>query len=192
VTHYRNKYFYPTGFKNYQYELKPGAEKTIYDRVAPLVMRIDAATHLDLPDLVFNRIDVELPAAAKKVYNDLKKVLVAEIEGATHIVPTLAAAYGVCCQVANGAIYDQEADGLVLRTLDTYTDVHDEKIKALQVQARPRQAPQGSRQGRPVHWRRRDRQALNVHCGRLEQRADPCAAREPSVYGARIEYAGRR
>jgi SNF2 family DNA or RNA helicase len=132
VTHYRNKYFYPTGFKNYQYELKPGAEKTIYDRVAPLVMRIDAATHLDLPDLVFNRIDVELPAAAKKVYNDLKKVLVAEIEGATHIVPTLAAAYGVCCQVANGAIYDQEADGLVLRTLDTYTDVHDEKIKALQ------------------------------------------------------------
>jgi SNF2 family DNA or RNA helicase len=131
VTHYRNRYFYPTGYKNYQYEVKDGAEEKIYELVAPLVMRIDARTHLDLPDLIINRIDVELPAAARKVYKGLKTKLFAEIDGHQHYCPSMAAAYGVCCQVANGALYDQVADGLQFKSLETWKEIHDEKIKAL-------------------------------------------------------------
>jgi len=131
ITHYRNKYFYPTGFKNYQLSLKQGSEQKIYSAIAPLVMRIDAETHLDLPDLVINEIKVKMPKPAMKTYKALKTKLIAEIEGHTHIVPSMAAAYNACCQVANGALYDQEAVGLTLRTLDTFKVLHDEKLTAL-------------------------------------------------------------
>jgi SNF2 family DNA or RNA helicase len=131
ITHYRTKYFYPSGFKNYQYEIKPGCEQKIYDLIAPLVMRIDAATHLDLPELLINRIDVELPPAAKKIYRGLKQKLTAIIEDEQHFCPSMGAAYNVCCQVANGALYDQVSDGLILKSLETYKCIHNEKLVAL-------------------------------------------------------------
>jgi SNF2 family DNA or RNA helicase len=132
ITHYRNIYFNRTGFQNFiRYELKPGADDVIYRKVAPLVMRIDAKTHLDLPELVVNEIPVKMSPTAKKVYDGLKSQLCAEIEGNMHFVPSASGAYLACCQVANGALYEQEMQGFDVKTLSTFKELHKAKVDAL-------------------------------------------------------------
>ena len=127
ITHYRTKYFYPHGYKNYLWALKPGADLKIYDAIAPLTMRIDSATHLDLPDLIVNDIQVELPPAARKIYKGLENDLFAEIEGQDVLIPTAAAAYNVCCQVANGAMYGPKNPFDTENKRDILP-IHDEKV----------------------------------------------------------------
>ena len=39
ITHYRNAYFYPSGFGGYDWKLQTGADKRIQERIKPLTLR---------------------------------------------------------------------------------------------------------------------------------------------------------
>ena len=108
ITAYRRRFFYPTSYRNFvEYQPKAGAAESIQRAIAPVIMRIDAESNLDLPELLEHRIDVELPPKVKKVYLDFEKRLFAEIDGYEDgfSIKTMAAAYNVCRQVANGRLY---------------------------------------------------------------------------------------
>lgn len=127
ITHYRFRYFLPTGFNGYVWQIKPGAEAEIYKAVEPWALSMKARDHLDLPDLVEQNLWVNLPPKAMQTYARLESDLIAQIEGNTVTASNVAVASLKCRQVASGGIYADAEVGEKRRTLD----VHSAKTEAL-------------------------------------------------------------
>ena len=123
ITNYRMEYFDATGFGGYTWQPKHGAEGRIYKKLAPLVLRMDAADYLKLPPLVNNTVDVELQPDARKVYDTMEELLISAVEDETVTAANLAAASIKCRQIANGGIYKDDHAGWV--------DIHDAKTEAV-------------------------------------------------------------
>lgn len=103
VTHFRQKFCVPA-FDGSGWQLAEGSEPKIYEAVAPLVMRI-GSEHLDLPKLVENQINVQLPADARRIYMDLEAFLIAEYDQGFVTAVNAAVASGKCRQVASGGVF---------------------------------------------------------------------------------------
>lgn len=134
ITHYRSQFFSPTGYMGYEWKLNPDAGKKIEQRVKPLSMRLDADDYLKLPKIVTNDIIVELPSAARKIYEPLEKEFVAWLESGERITAaTAAAASGKLCQAANGAIYKNVEAGEKRKTGEEgWSILHETKVDALE------------------------------------------------------------
>lgn len=127
ITHYRMKYFLPD-YMGYNWTLREGADREIYARIAPLTLRMSAADHLDLPELVNNTLYVDMPVEAMRAYRLMEAVLVAQIRDKTITAANAAAASTKCRQLANGGVYyDEEVGGL-----RGVQEVHTAKVEALQ------------------------------------------------------------
>lgn len=134
ITHYRLLYFDSVGYGGFTWIPKKGAEERIYAKLAPLVLRMDAADYLELPPLISNRIEVELPPEARKIYDAMENLLITAVENETVTAANIAAAGTKCRQIANGGIYRDDGRGWV--------HVHDAKIEAVvdlieQLQGKP-------------------------------------------------------
>lgn len=123
ITHYRQEFFAQTGFNGYDWKLREDSEEKIHQRIKPLVLRQSAEDYLDLPPLVENVIRVDLPPAARKVYEQMEEHLIAELESGVITAATAAAASSKCRQIANGGIYDESGE---------WRHVHDAKTEAVQ------------------------------------------------------------
>lgn len=104
ITHYRNEFF-TASYNGYGWKLLPGAAEKIYNRVKPLALRMASADYLEMPALVENNIYVELPPAAREIYDEMEKDLLANLEGGTVTAANTAVASGKCRQIASGGIY---------------------------------------------------------------------------------------
>lgn len=131
ITHYRNKYFDPTGFGGFNWVLRDGADKAIQKAVKPYVMRLEAEDHIEMPELVELDIFVDLPDNAREAYDEMEDDLVVLLEGGDVLsAPTASAARGKCAQIAGGALY-LNPEGLEKRGDEDYVDLHDAKLQAL-------------------------------------------------------------
>lgn len=122
ITHYRNNYFYPTGFGGYEWKLQDGAEERIQARIKPSTLRLAAEDYLDLPEMVTNRIEVELPPHAMQAYKEMEDELITSLRKGDVTAATAAVASMKCRQIANGGVYDE---------FRTAHFIHDEKAKAV-------------------------------------------------------------
>jgi SNF2 family DNA or RNA helicase len=108
ITHYRNTYFYRTGYMGYQWAPFEQSSKFIYKKLQPITYRIDAETYLDLPPLLLNDVAVELPEEARSIYRSLEKEFFAELDGGESItVGSAASKYNALRQVVNGGLFEQ-------------------------------------------------------------------------------------
>lgn len=123
ITHYRNKYFYPTHRDGYALAPHEWAPAAIAEKIAPLCLVLDRHQHLDMPDLLYNDIWVDLPTHAKGTYKLMQDALVAQLEAGTIIAANAAVASSKCRQIANGCIYNENGE---------YSHIHDEKLGALE------------------------------------------------------------
>lgn len=136
ITHFRMEFFVPQGM--YDFRLKTGAEQLIYDRVGPLMLRMEAEDHIKLPKVIPNDIKIELPPKVRAVYKRFEDELYAALEdGAEITAPSAAVMVAKCKQICNGAIYKDDIDpvtGLSLRGggKRLFTWLHDEKLDALE------------------------------------------------------------
>jgi SNF2 family DNA or RNA helicase len=134
ITHYRMQYFNPTGFGGYTWVLRPGAAEAIYERLKPLVLRMDAKDYLDLPERLVNIIRVELPESVMVHYKAMEDDAFAMLEGETHVTAaSAAAAMNKCSQIANGGVYldptfDEEKGAPLPREIK---ELHTAKVEAL-------------------------------------------------------------
>lgn len=146
ITHYRSMYFTQdyTGFK---YVPKYGAEKQIYEKLGPLVLRMSAEDYLTLPPLIgacgygdpLVR-QVELPPDAMKVYKRMEEAMILEIESETVTAANAAAASNKCRQIANGGMYGAVANDARYRPGGKYIAagdrghyaLHDVKLDAVE------------------------------------------------------------
>lgn len=102
----------------------PHAQKEIQDALRDLCLTVEAKDWFDLQKPIVNNIMVDLPAKARKAYDDLEKQMFAELECGTELEAFNAAAKTIkCLQLANGAAYTGEAG--------QWTELHDQKIQAL-------------------------------------------------------------
>jgi len=107
ITHFRMQYFFQSGYGGYNWTLRQGADKEIQARIKPYVMRLAAEDHLEMPELLFDDIYIDLPPAARKIYKELEDHFITEV-GDTTILSVNAAAIGnKCRQVCNGGVYDE-------------------------------------------------------------------------------------
>jgi hypothetical protein len=137
VTHYRSAFFNPTGFGGYTWVPKKDAAGKIYKLLSPLVIRMAAEDYLELPPLVFNRVEVTLPADAQKVYDEMEALLVADVRAEKITAANAATASGKCRQIANGGLYHQvtkngETERGSLKLHDAKTEAVKEIVEELQ------------------------------------------------------------
>ena len=125
-SHYRNKYF-EKDFSGFSYTLRRGATTQIEEAISPYVLRMSADDYLDMPPLLDVPHIVRMPAKARKVYNKMKKDLVADLPGGTVEAGNVAAVYSKLKQMGNGAVYS--GDG-VLEPRKTI-EIHDAKLEAI-------------------------------------------------------------
>ena len=126
IGQYRTAYFQPdkmNGMVVYSYKPLPGAEEKIYEKISDITISMKSTDHLQMPELISSRYEVELSAAERQKYEQLKKDLVLPIGDDEITAANAAALSGKLCQLANGAIYDD--DNKAVR-------IHDRKLDALE------------------------------------------------------------
>lgn len=103
VTHYRNQFFYPTGFEMRDWAPLPDSPERINALVAPMVLRLDAKDYLKLPRELERLHRVELPPKARSEYDKIEDSLMSTLFNQPLI--NSASARSKCCQIANGSVY---------------------------------------------------------------------------------------
>lgn len=134
ITHYRNKFFIPTGFGGYTWELKYGAEDEIYKAIKPLALRMDAEDYLQMPSITPVTIYVDLPPKARKMYDEMEEDLFTTMDTKEFVAANAASASTKCAQIANGALYNDKVDpltGLPTTGKREWKEVHPAKLAAL-------------------------------------------------------------
>jgi SNF2 family DNA or RNA helicase len=126
ITAYRLKYFdigAHEGHTVYKYELKPGADKEIYNRIKDITVSLRAKDHLKMPKRVDNIIKLELPKDLRKKYDQLEEDLIVELDNEEVVTAgSKAVVTNKLLQFANGAVYNEDK-GVSL--------IHDIKLAAL-------------------------------------------------------------
>ena len=163
ITHYRNKYFDPTGYGGYTWKLREGSDKLIQKAIKPLVLRMEAEDYIQIPKLVENDIYFDLPDKARAMYDDMEDDLVAILESGEAVTsPTGAAARTKCAQIANGFIY-LNREGLEFPNKKNLFDkVHEAKLDALEELL-------AERQGQPTlifYWFQADLEMIRSRLGK--------------------------
>lgn len=112
-THFRERYFDIGDRVNnvvYNYEIKPGSEQSILDKISDICISMKSEDYLQLPDVIYHQVPVILDDKAEKAYRDLERKMVLELpEDEEEISVTSAAALSnKLLQLANGAVYDED------------------------------------------------------------------------------------
>ena len=112
-TQFRERYFQPdrrgADGMVYSYAAKPGTEQSILDKISDICISMKAEDYLQLPDITYHEIPVELDARAEKAYRELERKMVLELPEDEEISVTSAAALSnKLLQLANGAVYDED------------------------------------------------------------------------------------
>lgn len=128
ITHYRDTYFraIPIGQVATKYELKPGADKVILERIGDICLTMQAKDYLTLPKCVEIDDFVELPSAVMDKYKSFERdqvLLYREAENSgTVIADGAASLMNKLSQFSNGAVYDEQR---------AVHEIHAEKIERL-------------------------------------------------------------
>lgn len=126
ITRYRTAFFRPdktNGTVVFSYRPLPGAEEEIYRRISDITISMRSGDYLQLPKCVMNEVRVAMDEKERKIYDSLRKNMVASIRGQEIDAANAAALSGKLLQMANGAVYDEEKNVL---------PIHDRKLDALE------------------------------------------------------------
>lgn len=123
-TEFKDRYFKP-GARNghiiFQWELKPGAEKLIYEAIRDICLSMEASDYLEMPKRIDIYENIELMSYER--YAEFKKTEVLKLSGDYDLTPVSAAAlYIKLLQFSQGAVYREDG---------TYEIVDDSKLNAL-------------------------------------------------------------
>lgn len=104
----------------------PFAQEQIEDLMRDICMSLDARDYFDISEPIVNVVRVDLPARARNLYRDMEREMFLALDCGTEIEAFNAASKTIkCLQLANGAIYTNEAGS-------EWAEVHDVKLQALE------------------------------------------------------------
>lgn len=126
ITHYRSTFFTPDKRNAeiiFSYKPLPGAEKQIYKRIEDITISMKSCDYLELPECIINEIPVFMSEKEQQVYDQFREDMVAKIKDKEIDAVNAAVLSGKLLQMANGAVYDDEKNSLL---------IHDRKLDALE------------------------------------------------------------
>lgn len=132
VTHYRRDWFVPaksSGQVVYSWKPRPGAAEAIQKAIADVVLSIQAAGHLHLPDKVLDDIPIRLDEAARSAYRRMERDYLLEADGETITAQQAATLTGKLLQLCSGSLYDDAGQAHPIHTCKL--DAFDELIESL-------------------------------------------------------------
>lgn len=132
ITKFRTDYFQPSGFMGYDWVPQEGADKRIFKKIKPYILRY-GTDQLDLPPIKFINRYVELPKKARRLYDEMQKELIVKLENKEIVAANAAVASGKLRQIANGGIFfnRDSAEEANPKKAVRWTTVHDEKCEDL-------------------------------------------------------------
>lgn len=125
ITAYREAFFVPDKRNRttiFSYAPKDGAEETIYKAISDICVSMKAEDYLELPELVYNDIPVQLDTAAQKAYDRLERDTLLPVDDTVITAGSAAVLRGKLLQFCNGAVYDEDKNVM---------EIHNCKIEAL-------------------------------------------------------------
>ena len=126
IGQYRSTYFTPdkrNGQIIFSYKPLPFAEKEIYAKIADITISMKSTDHLIMPELVTAQYPIKLSDKERERYDELRQDLVLKLAGGDVTAANAAALSGKLCQMANGAVYDDDGE---------IHYIHDRKLDALE------------------------------------------------------------
>jgi len=128
ITEYRRRYFNEIRKGDWtDYQIKPGAEQEIYDKLADIVFRLDGDDFLKMEPLKRVFHEIKLDTKARKFYDQLARDLIVEIENDDVVTAVNKAVLtNKLLQCANGAVYIDESEST------RWEHIHDEKLDQLE------------------------------------------------------------
>ena len=124
---FRAKYFHQVDYNGFKYGLNDGADKQIYERIAPRTFRLDAKDYLDMPDIIHNSISVEMPATCRVAYSKLESEFFMEFEEGRVDAFNSASLSSKLRQFIQGGLYYAPEEGQERM----YQPIHRVKLDAL-------------------------------------------------------------
>lgn len=113
VSAFRARWF-DVGYNQYTFKPKPAAMTEITAKIDDICLSMKADDYLDMPAIVHNEILVEMSLPAQEIYKEIRKELIVEVDKETIAVANAAVLVGKCIQIANGFLYDENKNTLVL------------------------------------------------------------------------------
>ena len=155
IGRFRESYFKPGSMNPstgvvFSYVPRPGAEEKIYDRISDITISMKAMDYLEMPECVYVNHEVEMSAAERKLYEQLKTDLIIPLEDGDIDAANAASLSNKLLQMSNGAVYDENKE---VRPL------HDHKLEMLEDLIE-------SANGQPVliaYWFKHDRTRIIEH-----------------------------
>lgn len=123
---YRERFFVPDKRNReviYSYKPREGAEDAIYRLISDICISMKATDYLEMPELVSRRVEVEMSAKERKLYDDFRKDMVLQLEDGVLDAVSATALSGKLTQMANGAVYGENRK---------VHHIHDRKLDALE------------------------------------------------------------
>lgn len=133
-TRYKQSYFQLKRFNadprfEGSYEVRPGAEETIYEKISDIAISMKSKDYLNLPPRVDNIVSVKLSKKHKKMYATYMEDHVLELPEGELTAMSAAVLANKLLQFANGSVYkESEAWSDEKRQV---VEIHDGKIEAL-------------------------------------------------------------
>ena len=104
---FRQKYFYPTDYMRYSWELKPGSKEEIIEAISDITYFLESDDDT-LPERIEITVPVIMPPAAMKQYRQMEDKLWIEMDEGRVVADTTSSALMKCWQIANGFLYESE------------------------------------------------------------------------------------
>lgn len=134
ITHYRNKWFYQTGYGGYTWLPVEGAMDEIEERIADVSSFLKADDHLDMPKLVVNDVMLSLDPESDRLYGKLEEEFLAEVGGETILARNGGALTSKLRQLTSGCIYVGEDSARSQKIHETKLDALDSILEERQGQ----------------------------------------------------------
>ena len=123
---YRERFFLPDKRSRemiYSYKPKEEAEEAIYSLLSDICISMRAVDYLDMPECVYNRVEVSMSVKEMRLYRQLEKDMLIPYEDGDIDAVNAAGLSNKLMQMANGAVYDENG---------TVKYIHDRKLDALE------------------------------------------------------------
>lgn len=104
------------------YEEVEGAAQEIQSRISDICISMKSEDYLQLPELVYDLVPVQLDPKAKKAYDEMKREMLLQIDEEVIDAGSAAALSNKLLQLCNGAVYTGDAD--------KWVQLHDCKLEA--------------------------------------------------------------
>jgi SNF2 family DNA or RNA helicase len=106
-----------------QWTVRPDRVDALYKKVKDVVLRMGAKDYLELPERIDLTVEVELPAKARKAYEEMKRDFLLSYEKGEILAVNAAVQVGKLLQICNGNAYTEDKD---------FVELHHEKLNELE------------------------------------------------------------